>query len=155
MGGWSRRQRGKILGFTLIYGGAANRISNALQIDIKLAETLLNNYFQMFPELKNYIDIVSTKAKYQGWITCPVTNRRYWVRESNAKGLSDDNTVARKSCNSLIQGISSIMTKRAAWIVDQEFDELNTKYSADIPIGNHGRLIALVHDCIINIDCRV
>jgi DNA polymerase I-like protein with 3'-5' exonuclease and polymerase domains len=63
----------------LIYGGSANRIATALQIDIQLAEKLLNNYFAMFPELKTYIDTVSTKAKYQGWITCPITNRRYFV----------------------------------------------------------------------------
>jgi len=103
MGGWNRRTRGKICGFTLVYGGSASRISTALQVDIKVAENLLAGYFTMFPELKDYIDKVSTKAKYQGWINCPVTNRRYWVRESNAKGLSDDNTVARKSCNTLIQ----------------------------------------------------
>lgn len=148
-GGWNRRQRGKILGFTLIYGGGANRISLALQVDVKLAERLLNNYFIKYPELKSYIDIISTKATYQGWIECPVTNRRYWVKESNAKGLSDDNTVARKSCNTLIQGVSAIMTKKAAWYVDQAFEELNNKYSADLSIGKEGRLIALVHDCVI------
>ncbi len=113
------------LGHLVIYGGSANRISTALQIDIHLAEKLLGNYFQLFPELKDYIDTVSTKAKYQKWVECPVTNRRYFVGESNAKGLSDDNTVQRKACNTLIQGVSAIMTKKAAFYVDQEFEKLN------------------------------
>lgn len=145
-GGWNRRQRGKICSFTVIYGGGASRISTALQIDLQVAEALLESYFLMFPELKTYIDTVSTKAKYQGWIECPITNRRYWVRESNAMGLSDDNTVARKSCNVLIQGISSIMTKKALWLVDQAFEELNSKYSADIPYGKEACLVAAIHD---------
>lgn len=144
MGGWNRRTRGKICGFTVIYGGSANRISVALQVDMELAERLLNNYFQLFPELKDYIDMVSTKAKYQKWVECPVTNRRYFVGESNAKGLSDDNTIQRKACNTLIQGVSAIMTKKAAWYVDQEFELLNTKYK------ENGRMIALVHDEIVS-----
>jgi len=98
-GGWNRRTRGKICGFTLVYGGSANRISTALQVDIKVAENLLSGYFNMFPELKDYIDRISTLARYQKWVECPVTNRRYFCGESNAKGLSDDNTIQRKACN--------------------------------------------------------
>ena len=146
MGGWNRRTRGKICGFTLVYGGSANRISTALQVDIKVAEQLLNGYFNMFPELKDYIDRVSTLAKYQKWVECPVTNRRYFIGESNAKGLSDDNTIQRKAVNTIVQGVSAIMTKKAAYLIDQNFEKLNNKYSKDFPIGNHGRIVALVHD---------
>lgn len=146
MGGWNRRTRGKICSFTVIYGGSANRISTALQVEIQIAERLLSNYFQMFPELKEYIDKTSTLAKYQKWVECPVTNRRYFVGETNAKGLDDDNTVQRKACNTLIQGVSAIMTKKAAFYIDKNFEELNTKYSSDIPIGKEGRIVALVHD---------
>jgi len=149
MGGWSRRQRGKILGFTVIYGGGVNRISSALQVELQLAEKLLGNYFTEFPELKQYIDNTSTLAKYQGWITCPVTNRRYWVRESNAHGLSDDNTIARRSCNTLVQGLSAVMSKIAMTYVDKNFEELNRKYSSDIPEGKAGRIVAAIHDEIL------
>lgn len=80
MGGWNRRTRGKVAGFTVIYGGSANRISTALQIETNLADNLLGNYFKLFPELKQYIDNVSALAKYQKWVECPLTNRRYFVR---------------------------------------------------------------------------
>lgn len=70
--------------------------------------------------------------------------------ESNAKGLDDDNTVQRKACNTLIQGISAIMTKKAAYYVDEMFDELNYKYSSDLQIGKEGRIVALVHDEIVS-----
>ncbi len=150
MGGWNRRQRGKILSFTLIYGGSASRISTALQVEVEVAQRMLDNYFIMFPELKEYINIVSTKAKYQGWIECPVTNRRYWVRENNAKGLGDDNTVARKACNTTIQGLSSIMTKKGAWYVMEKFDALNAKYSADIPYGKEAVIVGIIHDRILS-----
>jgi DNA polymerase I-like protein with 3'-5' exonuclease and polymerase domains len=63
----------------VIYGGSASRISTALQIDKQLAQELLDNYFKLFPELRTYIDNVSTQAKYQSWVQCPITNRRYWV----------------------------------------------------------------------------
>lgn len=143
MGGWSRRDRGKVCGFTTIYGGSANRISTALQIDIKLAEKLLNSYFELFPELKTYIDNTSTLAKYQKWVACPVTNRRYWIAEDNAKGLSDANTSARRACNTLIQGISSIMMKKGAYYIDELFTNLNNKYKQS---SKPGKLTALIHD---------
>lgn len=41
------------------------------------------------------------------------------------------------------------MTKRAAWLVDQAFEDLNNKYSKDISIGEEGRLIALIHDEVL------
>jgi len=41
------------------------------------------------------------------------------------------------------------MTKKAAWLVDKEFEKLNTKYSADILIGKEARLVALIHDEIV------
>lgn len=86
----------------VIYGGSANRISTALQVDKELAQQLLDNYFRLFPELRLYIDNISTLAKHQGWVECPVTNRRYWVAESNAKGLADDNSSSRKACNVIV-----------------------------------------------------
>ena len=148
-GGWDRRTRGKICGFTVIYGGSANRISTALQIESELADELLNNYFTLFPELRQYIHEVSTLAKYQKWVECPITNRRYFVGESNAKGLNDDNTIQRKACNTLIQGISAIMTKKAAFYVDELFEDLNKKYKL-VGSSTHGRIIALVHDEIVS-----
>jgi DNA polymerase-1 len=124
----------------VIYGGSANRISTALQVDKELAQQLLDNYFKLFPELKVYIDNISTLVKYQGWVECPVTNRRYWCKEDNAKGLGDDNSASRKGCNTLIQGISALMTKRAAYYVDQKFELLNSKYKCN------SRIVGLVHD---------
>lgn len=149
-GGWQRRTRGKICGFTVVYGGSANRISVALQIPPEQAQRLLDSYFELFPELKDYLDTTATLAKYQKWVRCPVTGRRYFVGETNAKGLDDENTVMRKACNTLIQGISAIMTKKAAWYVDELFEDLNVRYSSDIATGCHGRVVALVHDEIVS-----
>jgi hypothetical protein len=150
MGGWNRRDRGKVCSFTVIYGGSASRISTALQIEKEQAEGLLKNYFEMFPELQAYINRISTLAKYQKWVECPVTNRRYFINESNSKGLDDENTTSRRACNCLIQGISSVMTKKASWNVMHLFDELNNKYSADIPEGKHSRLVGVIHDEIVS-----
>lgn len=126
----------------VIYGGSANRISTALQVDKKLAQQLLDNYFKLFPELKIYIDNISTLVKYQGWVECPVTNRRYWCKEDNAKGLGDDNSASRKGCNTIIQGLSALQLKLAAYYVDQNFEVLNKKYNTN------GRIVGLVHDFI-------
>lgn len=132
-----------------IYGGSANRISTALGVSVEEAEKLLKNFFKLFPELKVYIDKYSTLARYQKWVQCPVTNRIYFVAESNAKSLDDDNSVARRACNFIIQGLSAIMTKRALWYTDELFEELNKKYSADIPIGKEACIVAAIHDCVI------
>jgi len=134
------------LGFKVIYGGSANRISTALQIDIKVAEQLLKNYFNLFPELQVYIDNTSSLARYQKWVQCPITNRRYFVGEGNAHGIENDGATMRKGCNTIIQGLSSIMTKRAAHYIDQFFTQLNTKYKQH---SSPGYIVGLVHDeCI-------
>lgn len=144
--GWDRRSRGKVANFTLIYGGSANRISTALQIDIKDAEHLLNNYFELFPELKTYVQNTSELAKYQKWVQCPITNRRYFVSEDNAKGFGDLNSSARKACNCLVQGAASVMLKKAAYEVDILFDELNSRYKQS---NKPGKITALIHDEIL------
>lgn len=126
-----------------IYGGSANRISTALQIDIKLAEQLLNNYFALFPQLKTYIENTSTLAKHQRWVECPITNRRYWVNEANAKGIDNENSASRKACNVIIQGIASIMMKGAAAYIDENFEALNNKYKQN---SRPGKIVGLIHD---------
>lgn len=35
------------------------------------------------------------------------------------------------------------------WYVDQAFEELNSKYSKDIPEGKDGQLVAVVHDELV------
>ena len=149
MGGWKRRDRGKVCGFTVCYGGSGNRIATALHIDPAAADDLLNTYFQTFPELKLYLDNTATLAKYQKFVDCSLTGRRYFIGESNAKGLADENSAVRKAQNTLIQGSAAIMTKKAMWLVSEAFDELNYKYSADIPEGKDGQLIAVIHDELV------
>ena len=149
MGGWKRRDRGKVCGFTVCYGGSGNRIATALHIDPEAAEDLLNTYFQTFPELKKYLDNTATLAKYQKFVECTLTGRRYFIGESNAKGLADENSAVRKAQNTLIQGSAAVMTKKAMWYVNEAFDDLNYRYSADIPEGKDGQLVAVIHDELV------
>lgn len=128
------------------YGGSAHRIANALHIEPEQSQDLLDKYFSLFPELKLYLDNTGTLAKYQKYVQCKLTNRVYFVAESNAKGDNDDNAACRKAQNSLIQGAASVITKKALWYVQNSFDELNAKYSADIPEGKDAALCGVIHD---------
>lgn len=48
------RQKGKIINFTLNYGGGASKIASANEVPIAVAKRWVEDYFKLYPALKTY-----------------------------------------------------------------------------------------------------
>lgn len=98
------RQFGKIFLFKQIYGGTAASIAEDIKCTTDEAVVYLKKFFAKpdgYWELENEMKSTANLAKEQGWVRS-ATGRLIFVRESNAMGLEDQNTVGRKSFNARV-----------------------------------------------------
>ena len=151
------RQIGKILNFSLIYGATANKIAFNAKCSPKEAQKLIDRYFARHSNLKIFLDNASELSKSCKYITNCV-GRPIFVFETNAKGLSDGNSAARKGGNALVQSAAAEMTKLALVGIDRDMTRLNDKRRSLNSSARVGRLGFPVHDecnAIIPGSCRM
>jgi len=125
------RPKGKTLNYRVIYLGGADGIAEQLNITVNEAEQILEKYFSYpngFWKLKEWLDVNVEIVKRTRTSQTPM-GRIINCFETNAKGLADINTAARKGINSQIQGCGADATKIAFNnIVLRKFEILNKKY---------------------------
>ncbi len=114
----------KSINFGLAYGMGPNKLSAQLQIDVKEAEELIQQYFKVFPSIKAYLDGNATDGKKKGYIRTmdPYKRIRYfpeWKGRATAK--VELGKIDRMSRNTPIQGTAGDMTKEAMIRCRQEF----------------------------------
>jgi len=166
-----KRKLAKNAGFAINYGGNGSTIAKNCNISPKDGEFVYKSYFEAFPGLKNYFDLVSQRAYYFGYVQFNnVTGRKYffdkdendyfflkdivedpyfWQTQSNPretqrrynKAKSD---IQRLSQNYPIQGTSADITKYACVIFFREI--LKRDWWLKVKIVN------LVHDEIL-VEC--
>jgi DNA polymerase-1 len=115
-----------------------NKLSAQLQIDLKEAEQLIEQYFKVFPSIKSYLDGNATDGKKKGYIRTmnPYNRIRYFPEwKGPATDKIDMGKIDRMSRNTPIQGTAGDMTKEAMVRCRQEFQN-----KSDI------RLVMVVHD---------
>lgn len=71
------RSRAKTINFGIIYGMGDFTLSQELKIRRKDAKEYINNYFERFSGVKNYMDSVVKTAEEQGYVTTLFNRRRY------------------------------------------------------------------------------
>ena len=128
----------KSINFGLAYGMGPNKLSDQLQIDIKEAEKLIEQYFKVFPSIKSYLDGNASDGKKRGYIRTmnPYNRIRYFPEwKGPATDKIDMGKIDRMSRNTPIQGTAGDMTKEAMVRCRREF-----KNKSDI------RLVMVVHD---------
>lgn len=142
------RQKGKILNYCLVYGGQANSIAGQLSCPVEEAQSLIDAYFSEpdgFYGLGAWLKTTAAMAAERRWVRTPLNGMLY-VNESNAKGLADQNTVMRKACNSVIQGLGAEQAKLALIRAQKRIDALNFKYRGAVLNGREGRINSIIHD---------
>lgn len=166
-----KRSLAKNAGFAINYGGNGSTIAKNCNISPKDGEFVYKSYFEAFPGLKDYFDLVFKKASYFGYVEFnSITRRKYffnldendyfalreevedpyfWQLSSNPrdsmkrynKAKSD---IQRLSQNYPIQGSSADITKYACIIFFREI--LRRGWWMIVKIVN------LVHDEIL-VEC--
>ena len=119
-----QRRIAKIVNFGIMYGAGAFRISKELGINIKAAKDLIENYFETYSGIKNYIDKLIIKASKQGYVETLFGRKRFTYNllssNKNIKKAEE-----RALINMPIQGTAAELIKIAMINIQNKIDTLN------------------------------
>lgn len=136
------RRVAKAVNFGIVYGMSDWGLSEELHITPIEANMFIKKYFEVFPEIKPYLDNCISETKEKGY-TITMFNRRRYMPEINSSNGALRKFSERASMNAPIQGAAADIMKMAMIAVDREFKKNNIK----------SKIVAQVHDELI-IDCK-
>jgi DNA polymerase-1 len=130
------RRRAKSYNFGVIYGMSYVSIAKDLLVSIEEAKKMLERYFQMFPELKMWLDSVREFVRKVSYVRT-MFGRFRWIDP-----VGDVEGWKQKAVNTPVQSAASDIAVLTAWrIVGRLYRE-----------GFQGKVVNFVHDSVI-IDC--
>lgn len=132
------RRQAKAVNFGIVYGISDYGLSQNLNITRKEAATFIEQYFQAFPGVRNYMDTIVEQAKSEGYVTTLLERRRYLpdIRSSNFNLRS---FAERTAMNTPIQGTAADIIKLAMIQMDEALRERGLK----------SRMLLQVHDELV------
>lgn len=136
------RRVAKAVNFGIVYGMSDWGLSEELHITPIEANVFIKKYFEVFPEIKPYLDNCILETKEKGYTTT-IFNRRRYMPEINSSNGALRKFSERASMNAPIQGAAADIMKMAMLAVHNEFKNNNIK----------SKIVAQVHDELI-IDCK-
>ena len=106
------RRKAKTVNFGIIYGISAFGLSQRVGIPRKEAKEIIDNYFEKFPGIKNYMDNTIAFAQQHGYVETIMGRRRY-IRDINSRNATVRGFAERNAINAPIQGSAADMIKMA------------------------------------------
>ena len=106
------RDKAKTVNFGIIYGISAFGLQQRLNIPRKEATALIDNYFEKYPGVQEYIDTSIAFAQKHGYVKTQSGRRRY-IRDINSRSRTARNAAERLAMNSPSQGTAADMLKLA------------------------------------------
>ena len=132
------RDKAKTVNFGIIYGISAYGLQQRLNIPRAEANDLIENYFEKYPGVQEYIDKTIQFAKDNGYVATPTGRRRY-IRDINSRSRTVANAAERLAMNSPIQGTAADMLKLAMIKVHKTLTDGNFRT----------KMLLTVHDEIV------
>jgi DNA polymerase-1 len=132
------RARAKTINFGVLYGMGPHRLSNELKIPFTEARKFIEDYFDRFPKIREYIDTVKDGARENGWVSTILGRRRKLPQINSANRQQRENS-ERMALNTPIQGSAADLIKVAMLAVDKKLAE-------EFP---RARMILQVHDELV------
>lgn len=130
-----QRRNAKAVNFGIVYGISSFGLSQDLSITRKEAEEYINQYFETYPKVKEFLNRLVEDAKKQGCVTT-MFGRRRPVPELSSSNFMQRSFGERVAMNSPIQGTAADIIKIAMLEVWRGLKEAGLKT----------RLILQVHD---------
>lgn len=130
-----QRRNAKAVNFGIVYGISGFGLSRDLNISKKQAEAYINDYFETYPDVKQFMDELVEQGKEKGYVTS-LFGRRRPIPELSAKNFMQRQFGERIAMNSPIQGTAADIIKIAMIRVHRRLKE--GKYRS--------RLILQIHD---------
>ena len=120
------RNAAKTVNFAIMYGARAFRISGALGISMKDASDTIDDYFNRFPGLNNFIVNTIAKAREDKFVTTILGRKRY-LNEIDSSNFNLRQSAERIAVNTQLQGSAADMIKIAMIRIDKRIREENLK----------------------------
>ncbi len=132
------RRNAKAINFGLIYGMSAFGLARQLNIGRKQAAEYIELYFERYPGVQNYMNIIRHTAAEQGYVET-VFGRRLYLPEINSRNGMRRQAAERTAINAPMQGTAADIIKLAMIQVDDWLQSSNLQ----------SRMIMQVHDELV------
>ena len=132
------RRHAKAINFGVVYGISDFGLAEQTSLSYKDAQKYIDNYFDTYPKIKDYLDKEVEFCKENGYVKTMMNRRRY-IDEIKSDKWTIKEFGKRAAMNSPIQGSAADLIKLAMLKISKEIKEKNLK----------SRLILQVHDELI------
>jgi DNA polymerase-1 len=134
----TQRRNAKTVNFSITYGAGSTNLSRQLGISRSEAKDLIDNYFQQFSGLKQYMDDTVEFARKNGYVKTLLGRKRILRDIDSRNGMMRSNA-ERMAINTPIQGTAADMIKVAMINIDKAMRAKNYK----------SKMILQVHDELV------
>lgn len=132
------RRSAKAINFGIIYGMTKFGLAKRLNILEDEAENYIEQYFDQYPQVKEYIDDIIEEALNKGYVTTILGRRRY-IPELKSRNPKIRQLGERFAINAPIQGSAADIIKIAMIAIYKEI--LNKNYKSKIVLQVHDELL--------------
>ena len=132
------RRKAKTANFGIIYGISAFGLSERLDIPRKEAATLIDGYFESFPDVKRYMEQAIEEARRNGFVQT-LFGRKLYLPDINSQNASVRGFAERIAINAPIQGTAADIIKIAMIKVDEAIRRHN--YRSQMMLQVHDELV--------------
>jgi len=132
------RRNAKMVNFGIIYGISAFGLAERLSIPRAEAKSIIESYFQKYPQVKEYMDSSIENARSRGYVET-IKGRRRYLRDINSSNATVRGFAERNAINAPIQGSAADMIKIAMIHIHNDFQQKNFK----------SKMLLQVHDELV------
>ncbi|QZE13971.1 DNA polymerase I [Halosquirtibacter laminarini] len=129
------RRKAKTANFGIIYGISSFGLSQRLNISRSEAKSLIDGYFESFPQVKEFMNNQIEVARKNHYVET-ILNRRRYLRDINSANGMMRGMAERNAINAPIQGSAADIIKIAMNSIQKSFEEKQIK----------SKMILQVHD---------
>lgn len=136
----AQRNLAKTINYAIIYGVSAFGISARTELDNKQAGRFIEQYFQTYPKIKQYITDTIAKATQEGYVETLLGRKRFFPELKDGRlPFTQRQAIERAAINAPIQGSSADIMKIA-------MIRLHDRLKAG---GYRTRMLLQVHDELV------
>ena len=139
----NQRRSAKAINFGLIYGMSAFGLSKQLMITRAEAQNYIEQYFDRYPGVKNYMDETKLMAKKIGYVET-VFGRRLYLADIESSNYQRRQYAERSAINAPMQGTAADLIKMAMIELHQRINR--ESLDAKIIMQVHDDLVIEVHE---------
>jgi len=117
------RREAKVINFGIIYGMSAYGLAQQLNIEPKIAQAYIDEYFKRYTGVQAYIEKSLEEARQKGYVTTLLQRRRY-LPDIQSPTVAIRQASERMAINTPLQGTAADIIKVATIRIQKQIEEL-------------------------------